>query len=99
MLSQLKIDWSLPSSKDPSSLLPEVAEAAKKALANCEKAGFKVLVTQTYRSPKEQEVLYLKGRQGKLGEKIVTNARAWPISIFLSFTPICTSAGSFSNLR
>ena len=77
MLSQLKIDWNLPSSKDPSSLLPEVAEAAKKALANCEKAGFKVLVTQTYRSPKEQEVLYLKGRQGKLGEKIVTNARAW----------------------
>ena len=73
----MKIDWNLPSSKDLDSLLPEVAEAAKRAKANWEKAGFKVLITQTYRSPKEQEQLYLKGRQGKLGEKPVTNARAW----------------------
>ena len=72
-----KVDWNLPSSKGIDSLLPEVAAAAQRALDNCAKAGFKVTVTQTYRSPKEQEVLYLKGRHGKVGEKIVTNARAW----------------------
>ena len=31
-----KVDWTLPSSKGTESLLPEVAEAAQKALANCE---------------------------------------------------------------
>ena len=72
-----KVDWNLPSSKGIDSLLPEVAAAAQRALDNCAKAGFKVIITQTYRSPKDQEVLYLKGRQGKVGEKIVTNARAW----------------------
>ena len=72
-----KVDWNLKGGRELDMLLPEVAEAAKKALDNCAKAGFKVLVTQTYRSPQEQEQAYAKGRQGKLGEKIVTNARAW----------------------
>lgn len=35
-----------------------------------------MLVTSTYRDGESQDALYAIGRRGKLGEKIVTNARA-----------------------
>jgi len=60
-------------SRDLNDLLPVVKEAAQKALANVKTAGITVLVTSTYRDPKEQAELYAQGRT-KPGKK-VTNAK------------------------
>lgn len=56
-------------------LLPEVKEKAEKFLKACSDAGFHVLVTQTKRTPEEQDALYAQGRT-KPG-KIVTKAPEW----------------------
>lgn len=54
-------------------LLPTVREAAKKALAELDKAGVKYLITCTYRTREEQAALYAQGRTTP-GKK-VTNAK------------------------
>lgn len=60
--------------RDIHELLPTVAQAAEKALAECKSLGLGVLVTCTYRTNAEQEALYAQGRS-KPGPK-VTNAKA-----------------------
>lgn len=55
-------------------LQPHVRDAAQKALAEAEKAGLDILVTQGLRTFAEQNELYAQGRT-KPG-KIVTNAKA-----------------------
>ena len=57
-----------------SQLQPHVEKAALKALAEAEKAGLDILITQGLRTYAEQDALYAQGRT-KPG-KIVTNARA-----------------------
>lgn len=49
-------------------LLPNVAKAAQAALVACKAQDIEVLVTCTYRSPKEQEAEFLAGH---------SKARAW----------------------
>jgi len=60
--------------RDIHELLPVVAQAAEKAIAECKSLGLDLLVTCTYRTGAEQEALYAQGRT-KPGAK-VTNARA-----------------------
>ena len=49
-------------------LLPSVQKAAAAALLDCKEQGFDVLVTSTFRSPKEQEAEFLAKH---------SKARAW----------------------
>lgn len=56
-------------------LIPEVKDKAEKFLEACKDAGFHILVTQTERTPEEQDALYAQGRT-KPG-KIVTKAPGW----------------------
>jgi peptidoglycan L-alanyl-D-glutamate endopeptidase CwlK len=49
-------------------LLPNVAKAAQAALGECSAAGYEVLVTCTFRSPKEQQAEFLAGH---------SKAKAW----------------------
>lgn len=65
------------SSRSIATLLPEVQELCEKWLAECGHMGIDVLITCTYRSPREQAALYLIGRTPGDKRKIVTNAPAW----------------------
>jgi peptidoglycan L-alanyl-D-glutamate endopeptidase CwlK len=60
-------------SRDLNELLPVVRDAAKRALTKVDELGIDVLVTCTYRDPKEQARLYAQGRTTP-GRK-VTNAK------------------------
>ena len=71
--------------KDLSSLLPNAKKAAQLFLKECEKAGLKVRITETYRSQKRQNELYEQGRT-KPGKVVTwtknsrhTSRRAWDI--------------------
>lgn len=55
-------------SKSLDDLLPEIATAARRAIAECKAQGIELIVTCTYRSPKQQEIEY---------KKKSTKARAW----------------------
>lgn len=48
---------------------------AKKLVKLCKKQGLLIKITDTFRTEKEQDSLYLQGRRGVSGEAIVTNAR------------------------
>lgn len=61
-------------SRKLSDLDPALQSLAEKFLSLCSDAGIDILVTCTYRSPKEQDKLYAQGRTEP--GKIVTNARA-----------------------
>lgn len=60
-------------SRSLADLQPEVAQAARAWLAECDRAGLDILVYCTLRSIEEQERLYARGRTEP--GKIVTNAR------------------------
>jgi peptidoglycan L-alanyl-D-glutamate endopeptidase CwlK len=58
-------------------LLPQVRARAIEFIPACErKFSCRMLITSTYRNDEEQAALYLIGRQGRPGERIVTNAKA-----------------------
>lgn len=59
--------------KPASTMRPDLVKLCYAFLMNCEKAGIKVKITQTYRSVAEQDALYAQGRTAP-GKKI-TNAR------------------------
>ncbi|MCU6435165.1 M15 family metallopeptidase [Undibacterium sp. Jales W-56] len=61
-------------SRDLDQLLPEVKSMADAMLNECQRQGFKVVVSCTYRSAQEQDALYAQGRT--TAGRIVTNARA-----------------------
>ena len=54
-------------------LQPKVQAAVLAAIHDCQAAGLEVLISCTYRSPEEQQVLYNQGRTTP--GKIVTNAK------------------------
>lgn len=54
-------------------LKPKVKALAEELTKKCLDEGIKILIYQTYRSKKEQDKLYVKGRTEK--GKIVTNAK------------------------
>ncbi len=54
-------------------LNPETRKRAEQFIVECERAGIDVLIYCTYRSNKEQDVLYAQGRT--TAGNIVTNAR------------------------
>lgn len=60
-------------SRDLADLAPYVAEAAREFLARCAADGLFLVVTQTKRTPAEQQTLYDQGRTRP--GKIVTNAK------------------------
>lgn len=64
-------------SRNLATLLPEVQELCEKWLSACGLEGISVLVTCTYRSPREQADLYMIGRAPGDSRKPVTNAPAW----------------------
>ena len=61
-------------SRKLSDLHPDVQPLAQKFLDKCAAENIDILVTCTYRSPKEQNILYAQGRTTP--GKIVTNAKA-----------------------
>lgn len=71
--------------RDINELLPTAKEACRLFLAECEKEGLDVLITETYRSQQRQDELYAKGRT-EPGEKVTwtknsrhTSRLAWDI--------------------
>lgn len=60
------------SCRDLNELNPYVKELAEEFLDKCARAGLKVVITETYRSPARQDYLYSQGRT--IPGKIVTNA-------------------------
>jgi peptidoglycan L-alanyl-D-glutamate endopeptidase CwlK len=55
-------------------LCPYMRNLAEQFVARCADRGIRVLITQTWRSPKEQDDLYAQGRT--MPGKKVTNAKA-----------------------
>lgn len=71
--------------RDIEELTPKARQACRMFLAECEKAGLNVLITETYRSQERQNSLYEIGRT-KPGKKVTwtknsrhTSRRAWDI--------------------
>lgn len=62
-------------SRDLNNLLPPVSRKAVAFLDALQRADIQVLVTCTYRTPQEQDLLYAQGRTQP--GRIVTHARAW----------------------
>lgn len=52
-----------------------VAKRAAVFIESCKKEGIVLLVTSTYRDVEKQDQMYLVGRRGVIGERIVTCAR------------------------
>lgn len=71
--------------RDIGALTENAQTACRLFLAECEKAGLNVLITETYRSAERQEYLYSLGRT-RAGKKVTwtknsrhTSGRAWDI--------------------
>ena len=71
--------------RDINELLPVAQKACRLFLAECEKEGLDVLITETYRSQQRQDELYAQGRS-KPGKKVTwtknsrhTSRLAWDI--------------------
>lgn len=62
-------------SRDINDLEPTTRKMCKEFLRRCEAAGYKIIITQTFRSWDEQDQLYAVGRRGIPGEKAITNSK------------------------
>jgi len=62
-------------SRDINDLEPTTRKMCNEFLKRCAASGYKIFITQTFRSWDEQDQLYQQGRSGKPGEKIVTNSK------------------------
>ncbi len=89
--------------KDLSALLPCAKKAAELFLKECEKAGLKVRVTETYRTQERQNELYQQGRT-KPGKVVTwtknsrhTSRRAWDICQNIKGLEYDQSKGFFDN--
>ena len=89
--------------KDISQLLPVAQEACKLFLEQCEKAGLKVKITETYRSQERQNELYAQGRTTP-GQIVTwtknsrhTSRRAWDICQNIKGKEYDTSTGFFDK--
>ena len=71
--------------RDIGELTPEAKRACNLFMAECERQGLNVLITETYRSQERQDYLYAQGRT-RAGKKVTwtkssrhTSRRAWDI--------------------
>lgn len=60
--------------RDIKLLLPKVQRMTEQLITECKAQGISLIITATYRSEKEQSLLYAQGRTMKGG--VVTNAKA-----------------------
>ncbi len=89
--------------RDISALTPNAQIACKAFLAECEKQGLKVRITETYRSQERQNELYAIGRT-KPGSKVTwtlnsrhTSRRAWDVCQNIKGKEYDTSEGFFDK--
>ena len=87
-------------SRNLEDLHPKVKHLAELFISKCSEAGIDVLITSTYRSIEEQNVLYAKGRTTK-GTK-VTNAKGGQsfhnFRVAFDFVPIVNGKPDWNNL-
>lgn len=89
--------------KDISALLPNAQTACRAFLAECERQGLKVRITETYRSQERQNELYAQGR-AKPGKVVTwtknsrhTSRRAWDICQNIKGKEYDTAGGFFDK--